>query len=77
MKGITLDVMRCTGFRALLHLFVLMFSNSAYEQYTWTLLLKFDLPTKLLFPVISQDHIPKESLCVLPDDLNLQRLGNF
>lgn len=69
--------MCCTGFRTLLHLFVLMFSNSAYEQYTWTLLLMCDLPAKLFFPVTSQDHIAKESLCVLPDGLNFQRLGNF
>lgn len=75
MKGVTLDVICCTGFRALLHLFV--FSNSAYEQYTWTLLLKFDLPTELLFLVTSQDHVAKESLCVLPDGSDLKRLGNF
>lgn len=69
--------MSCTGFRVLLHLFVLMFSNSSYEQYMWTLLLKFDFPTKLLFPVTSQDHIAKEALCALSDGLKFQRLGEF
>lgn len=66
----------CTNFWALLHLFML-FSNSAYEQDTWTLLMKFDLPAKLLFPVNFQDHIAKESLCVLLNGLNLRRLGKF